>query len=313
MLTRVAQSIYLINRYLERADNVARFVDVCLSYTLDSPNRNEQQWQDLVEMTGDRALSEERYERRSPEDAIQFLIFDQDNPNSIISCLQAAREKARTIRQFISEEVWRQVNNFYLIVKEADPKQSLCRLTQFLTAVQEASYLFAGAVNETMSRDEGWHFGKVGKFLERVEQTSRLLEVKYFAIISAEDDSNAGKELGWIALLKSASAYQMYRKHHHQITSQGVVEFLILNEEFPHSIRFCLLEAEASLHKITGTSVEANNSVERSLGQLRSQLDITVEEILQKGLAEFLNDLRQQASEVDRKIDEVFFALRKGS
>ena len=308
MLTRVATSIYSINRHIERAENTARLVNVTFNLLLDFPNRPQQQWQSIIEISGDLSSFQERYDQPTRDSAIQFLIFDPDHPNSLISCLQAARETARTIRQFISEAVWQQVNTFYLIVKDTNPEQMTGTLVPFLIEVQRASYLFVGAMNETMSHDEGWHFGKSGRLLERINKTSRLLSVKYSDLLASEVASNVGNELGWMALLKSASAYEMYRKHHHRLTSQGIAEFLILGREFPRSIRFCLGEAEASLQKITRTSTGNNGKAER-LGQLLTQLDgVTIEEILPE-LPEFLSNLRQQIDAVDHEISNTFFAL----
>ncbi len=326
MLSRVAESIYWLNRYVERADNVARFVDVNLNLMLDSHTDIGQQWEPLVVTTGDLPLFQERYGEATAENVIQFLSFDKDCPNSIVSCLQAARENARSIRQFISREMWQQVNGFYFMVKEAEPGQSLSALHEFFTEVKMASHLFAGVMDATMSHNEGWHFGQMGRMVERVDKTSRILDIKYFMLLprefayvgsanassSSEDVGNTlDSEIGWMALLKSASAYEMYRKRlQHRITSTGVAEFLILDREFPRSIQFCLLEAEKSLHQITGTPAGTWRSpAERSLGRLRSELDyLTIEEIIQNGLHEFLNDLQRQINQVGDKIIETFFA-----
>ncbi len=349
MLSRVAESIYWLNRYVERAENVARFVDVNLNLILDSPSGTAQQWEPLVVTTGDLPLFQERYGEATAENVIQFLTFDKDCPNSIFSCLEVARKNAGTIRQFISREMWQQVNAFYFMVKEADPGQSLSVLHDFFTEVKMASHLFAGVMDATMSHNEGWHFGKMGRLIERVDKTSRILDVKYFILLprefayigepqressplrretllqgcltanassSFEDVGNTLDEIGWMALLKSASAYEMYRKRiQHRITSKGVAEFLILEREFPRSIQFCLLEAEKSLHQITGTPVGTwRNPAERSLGRLRSYLDyLTIEEIIQSGLHEFLDDLQRQINGVGDKIAETFFALEPRS
>ena len=177
-----------------------------------------------------------------------------------------------------------------------------------------ASHLFAGVMDATMSHNEGWHFGQIGRLLERADKTSRILDVKYYILLpSVQDVGTTLDELQWIALLKSASAYEMYRKRsQHRITPEGVADFLILDREFSRSIQFCLLEAERSLHEITGTPPGTwQNPVERSLGRLRSELGyLTIEEIMQKGLHEFLNDLQEQINGVGNKIFETFFALK---
>lgn len=313
MLSRVADSMYWLNRYIERAENIARFVDVNLNLILDYPTTMAQQWKPLVVTAGDLPLFQERYGEPNAENVIQFLSFDSNYSNSIFSCLRAARENARSIREIISSEMWEQVNAFYLMVKEADPQQPLSGLHEFFTQVKMASHLFAGVMDATLSHNECWHFGQIGRLLERADKTARILDVKYFILLpSVKDVGTTLDEIQWMALLKSASAYEMYRKRgQHRITPKGVAKFLILDQEFSRSIQFCLLQAERSLHQITGTPTGTwTNPVERSLGRLRSELDyMTIEEIIQFGLHEFLDHLQEQMNGVGDKIFETFFAL----
>ncbi|HIK40530.1 alpha-E domain-containing protein [Thermoleptolyngbya sp. M55_K2018_002] len=312
MLSRVADSIYWLNRYIERAENVARFVDVNLNLLLDSPVGVAQQWEPLVLTTGDLTLFKENYGAATADNVIRFLTFDAKYPNSILSCLQMARENARSVRESISSEMWEQVNDFYLMVKDACQRPDDLDLSDFFSQVKMSSHLFAGVMNATMSHNEGWHFGRIGRMIERADKTARILDVKYFILLpSIKDVGTPLDELQWIALLKSASGYEMYRKRQHRITPQDVVNFLVLDREFPRSIQFCLLEAERSLHQITGSSRGVwRNPAERALGKLRSELDyITVEEITQRGLHEFLDDLETALNDIGRKIRETFFAL----
>lgn len=313
MLSRVADSIYWLNRYVERAENVARFIDVNLTLMLDSAIGLTEQWKPLVLTTGDLPLFQERYGEPTAENVIQFLSFDSDYSNSIVSCLRSARENARSIREIISREMWEQVNAFYLMVKEAAQGQSLSELHDFFTEVKMASHLFAGVMDATMAHNEGWHFGQIGRLLERADKTARILDVKYFILLpSVKDVGTTLDEVQWIALLKSASAYEMYRKRcPHRITPKGVAEFLILDREFPRSIEFCLLQAEQSLRQITGTPAATwTNPAERALGRLRSELDyVTIEDIIKSGLHEFLDHLQQQMNGVGNEIFETFFAL----
>ncbi|GAB4378096.1 MAG: alpha-E domain-containing protein [Elainellaceae cyanobacterium] len=313
MLSRVADSIYWLNRYVERAENIARFVDVNLNLLLDSPVGTQQQWEPLVLTTGDLALFREKYGEATAENVIQFLTFDSSYPNSILSCLQSARENARTVREIISSEMWEQVNTFYLKVKDAAHRYHFSHLPDFFADVKLSSHLFAGVMDATMSHNEGWHFGQMGRLLERADKTARILDVKYFILLpSVQDIGTTLDELQWIALLKSASAYEMYRKCQHRISPTSIAEFLILDRDFPRSIQFCLLCAELSLHKITGTNLGMwSNPAERTLGKLRSELDfITIEDIMQNGLHESLDQIQHQINNVGRAIFETFFALR---
>ncbi|OLP17603.1 hypothetical protein BST81_14860 [Leptolyngbya sp. 'hensonii'] len=313
MLSRVADSIYWLNRYVERAENIARFVDVNLNLLLDSPSGVTQQWEPLIMTTGDLHLFKQRYGEATAENVIRFLTFDSDYPNSILSCLRFARENARSIREIISSEMWERVNDFYLMVQDACQVENSPNWSEFLQKVKLASHLFAGVMDATMTHNEGWHFGQIGRFLERADKTARILDVKYFILLpSLRDVGSTLDELQWIALLKSASAYEMYRKGQHRITPTAVADFLVLERNFPRSIRFCLMMAEQSLHQITGTPISTwRNPVERTLGRLRADLDyLLIEDIITTGLHEFLDNLQQQINDVDTKIFETFFALQ---
>lgn len=315
MLSRVADSIYWLNRYVERAENIARFVDVNQNLLLDSPYALTQQWEPLVLTTGDLPLFQERYGEITEENAIQFLTFDRNYPSSIISCWRSARENARSVREIISSEMWEQVNHAYMMVKDAaNQKLSRSQFPEFFEEVKMAGHLFAGIMDGTMSHNEGWHFGRMGRFMERADKTSRILDVKYYILLpSVEDVGSPRDEVQWMALLKSASAYEMYRKRQqHKITPNGVVEFLVLDREFPRSIQFCLMQGQRSLHEITGSPLGTwCNSVERALGRLRSELDyLTVEEIIKTGLHEFLDNLQGRINDTGGQIFETFFALK---
>ncbi len=314
MLSRVADSIYWLNRYIERAENVARFIDVNLKLIMEMPIGMAQQWEPLITTTGDLAIFQERYGQATAENVIHFLSFDPNYPNSILSCLRSARENARSVREIISTEMWEQINSFYLFVNEAATDRSLAAMHhEFFAEIKMSSHLFAGVMDATMTHNEGWHFGQVGRFLERADKTSRILDVKYFILLpSVKDIGTALDEIEWMSLLKSASAYEMYRKTgQHRITPTQVAEFLILNREFPRSIQFCLLQAERSIFQIAETPLGTwTNPLERSLGQLRSELDyLTIEEIIQAGLHEFLDHFQQRLNDVSKKLFHTFFTL----
>ena len=313
MLSRVADSIYWLNRYIERAENVARFIDVNLNLMLDLPAGVHPQWQPLVSVTGDMELFNSRYSEANNDNVIQFLTFDENYNNSILSCLKIARENARSIREVISSEMWEEVNSFYLMLQEASTQpKSLGALPKLFSQVKMASHRFAGVMDATMSHNEGWHFGQLGRLLERADKTARILDVKYFLLLpSAEWVGTPLDRIQWISLLKSASAYEMYRKCQHYITPSYVAEFLILDRQFPRSIHFCLWQAEKCLHEITQTPTGTwCNSAERALGKLCSQLGyMTIEDIIQSGLHEFLEGMQSSINQVGNEIYTTFIAL----
>jgi uncharacterized alpha-E superfamily protein len=315
MLSRVANSIYWMSRYVERAENVARFVEVNLQLMLDSPAGQDQQWAPIVATSGDNADFEKRYGEATQQNVIQFLAFDAENPNSILSCLRGARENARTIREVISSEMWLQLNKFYLMVNDAAAsgkgKESPY---EFFAEVKDGSHLFNGVTEATMTHGEAWHFGPVlGRMLERADKTSRILDVKYFILLrSVEDVGTPLDDIQWAAVLRSASAFEMYRKRHGRISPRAVVEFLLLDPEFPRAIRFCLLAARDALHAISGTPLGSfRHKPEKLIGQLCSELSYAaVDEIITGGLHEYLDELQTRVNQIGAGVHESFFALK---
>ena len=190
------------------------------------------------------------------DNVIKFLAFASENPNSIVSCLRAARENARTIRESISPEMWEQVNSCYLMVNAAASSELLRAALSFFSEVKKASQLFHGITDATLLHGEEWHFYRMGRLLERADKTSRLLDVKYFMLLPAVTDVGTPlDDIQWAAVLRSASALEMYRKRHGHIAPEQIIEFLVLDHEFPRSIHYCLTTANDALHAISGTPI----------------------------------------------------------
>jgi uncharacterized alpha-E superfamily protein len=312
MLSRVADSIYWMSRYIERAENVARVIDVTLNLMLDMPVGSDHQWRPLVETTGDAQEFERRYGVATQQGVIEFLTFDPDNPNSIRSCLRAARENARSVREVISSEMWQQLNEFYLIVNSAAVDgSSLTDPQDLFASVKMSSHEFAGVTDATMTHNEGWHFCQLGRHLERADKTSRILDVKYFLLLpTAADVGTTYDDIQWAAVLRSASALEMYRKRYGRMSPERIVEFLLLDREFPRAIQSCLMAARESVHAISGTPAAIFRSpVEQRLGELCSELAYAqVDDIVSNGLHEYLDRLQTRMNLVGAGIHETFFA-----
>jgi uncharacterized alpha-E superfamily protein len=292
---------------------VARFIDVNFTLALDMPLASASQWQPLIATTGDEEEFAERYGEHNQENVVQFLTFDRDNPNSILSCLWQARENARTVRDTISTELWQQINSFYLLVKDASACPSIESPHEFFSAVKRASHLSIGIAEATMSHAEAWHFYRLGRLLERADKTARIVDVKYFMLLPHVDYVGSPYDaILWSALLKSASAFEMYRKRYRAINPDRVVEFLVLDPHFPRSVRFCLTKAERSLRSITGTpSSTYSNSAELKLGRLRSDMNYSeIDEIISGGIHEYLDQFQVKLNQVGNAIYDSFFALR---
>ena len=314
MLSRVADSIYWMSRYIERAENVARFIDVNLNLMLDLPLDAAHQWQPLVDITGDTQEFLSRYGTANQHNIIQFLTFDTDNVNSIVSCLRAARENARSVREIISSEMWGQLNESYLMVNDAARQgQTIIDPQELFASVKMASHVFAGVTDATMTHGEGWHFCQLGRMIERADKTSRIVDVKYFLLLpTIEDVGTTVDDMQWAAVLRSASAFEMYHKRHGRISPVRIVEFLLLDREFPRAIHYCLMAARQSVHAISGTPAGMfRTSVEQLLGALCSELNYAqIDEIVMSGLHEWLDVLQARMNKVGLGIEETFFAAR---
>lgn len=313
MLSRVANSIYWMTRYLERTENVARFIEVNINMMLDMKVQENQQWEPLVITTGDDELFYSKYDKADQDNVIDFLTFDRSNPNSIISSLRMARENARSIKEVISSEMWEQINKFYNRVKEAESRGIPSDyIDEFYSMVKRENHLFIGITDSTMHHDEGWHFAKLGRHLERADKTSRILDVKYFILLDKPEDVGTPIDnIQWAALLTSASALEMYRKKFRQIAPDRIAEFLILDRRFPRAVRYCITEAEDALHSITGSVPGTyNNEADRKMGKLRSHLDYAnIDEIINSGLHEYLDNFQLQLYEVGTAINDTFFNI----
>ena len=314
MLSRVAEAVYWMSRYIERAENVARVIDVNLHLMLDLPSGAQELWRPVVRTTGDEEAFAVRYDTPSREHVVRFLTFDLENPNSILACLRAARENARSIREVISSEMWEQANTFFLMVNAAAAKeQALDAPHDFFTAVKQASHLFEGLSNSTMSHGEGWHFCSMGRMLERADKTSRILDITNLLELPAASTLPPQLDtLQWAAMLRSTSAFEMYRKRYHNLVPAQIVEFLLLDRDFPRSVHHCVTSVDESLHTLSGSpQATFRNPAEQHLGRLRAELAYSeVQEILDGGLHEFLDTLQTKLDRVGDSIFATFFALR---
>ncbi len=311
LLSRAADAVYWMARYIERAENVARFIDVNLHLQLDLPLEPAHQWQPLIDTSGDAAIFRERHGAAKKSTVIKFLVWDANNFNSIVSCLRAARENARSVREIISSEMWEQVNSMFLKIQSQRAHADVERLAEILRGIRLGCHMFQGISDSTMSHNEPWQFLRLGRQLERADKTSRILDVKYFMLLPSPDSIGTPyDDIHWSAVLKSVSGFEMYRKKHGHITPRSIVEFLVLDRDFPRAIRHCLRGADEALHAITGTPMgSCEYGSERALAPLRAELDYTsVKQIIDSGLHEYLDALQARMNTIDDHLMHDFFA-----
>lgn len=343
MLSRDADSCYWIGRYVERAEATARMVDVHYHAALEAPLQprvegdgglQPMQWHTLLEISGTMSDYEARHETENDRDVIDFFVFDAGNPDSILSTWRKARENARSIREQLASEMWESVNITYLELKDWNVDRILAGSPhEFFQTVKNGSHLFQGILNRTMLMGETRDWLDIGRFLERAGQTARLLDVKYHdllpihapdpaAAVFAQDEPRhppphpygVGGPLdmhGWIAVLKSVSAFEMYRKVHHSgITPARVVAFLLLNTQFPASVRHGVGRVEGCLKRISGNGRdEPSTEPERLAGRLRADLTYTrPEEIIKGGLHEFLESVQDRCTALGNSITRTYLS-----
>jgi uncharacterized alpha-E superfamily protein len=315
MLSRVADSLYWMSRYIERAENDARLLDVNLQLLLDLGGEADamQHWTPIIASLEETDLFDTLYAAADERSVTDFLTLQGKNPNSISSCLTLARENARTTREQISSEMWEQLNRLYLFVQSDEAKQLLgASPHEFFKRVINGSHLFQGITDATMTHGEGWEFIRIGAFLERADSTSRVLDVKYHILLpSGEDVGGNVDTIQWMAVLKSVSALEAYCKLYvSQVAPWKVAEFLITHREFPRSIRYCVDSLDRALHRISGVDESRfANEAERLSGRLRSDVDyVTIGEIFEFGLHEYLTQIQERLVEVSNAMQATYCA-----
>jgi uncharacterized alpha-E superfamily protein len=314
MLSRVADSLYWMSRYAERAENIARILDVNLQLMLDMPklSTEEQQalWGPVLRSTGEHEDFYKHYKETTSENVIDFLTLNSKNTNSIINCITTARENARHVREQISLEMWEEVNRTYLWMKSQTLKKILKQGPyEFFTSVKNASHLFQGITDGTMTHGEDWDFIQVGKYLERADMTTRILDANDEIFISQKPSRFTSGTLQWSAILRSCSSHDAYRKFYvAQVEPDKVVEFLILNEFFPRSIRFCVGSLDVALRRISGCTEEHfTNQAEKLTGRLVAELNYSaLEDIKTVGMHKYMDELQIKLNSIGEAIFKTY-------
>jgi uncharacterized alpha-E superfamily protein len=322
MLSRVAEACYWMGRYIERAEDVARILDVNYHGVIEnSAPEAEPTWWSVLATTGDTSEFLCRHPHYSERNVTDFLALDRTNRNSVVSCVTAARENARRIRDRISSETWEELNRFYHTVMQ----QSIEAVIRdgpylFCRTVKNGSHLLAGVIDHTMPRDEGWLFVQAGRFLERAGMTARILDSQAALLRRPSAGPEYPATHRWIAVLKSASAYEAYLKSQRRtIAPEGVAAFLLLAAEFPRSALASIAEVETAIRAIRRLlGLPGEGPAGREAGALAARLRYTVvDAAFMPNLHEFLDSLEGACNQVGDAIATEFFwgrtPLRRGA
>lgn len=315
MLSRVANSLFWLGRYTERAENYARFIDVNFNLSIDLPPGMKAQWDPLITATGDKKLFKTLFGNDfNRENSIFFLAFDERNKNSIISTVRSGRENARIVRENIPKETWEVLNELHHYVQNA-AKRNVWKKEDSRDCFKEIKnqlQLLSGISYDNIPRTQGWYFTKLGQFLERADKTSRILDVKYHFLLPSVDEVGSPLDfLHWAALLKSVSGFNAYRRLFGKISPTAIVDYLVLNRYFPRSIFYCLMRAENCLHEISESSRGFSNPAEKAIGNLRADIEYAdVNDVFQYGLHEYLDQLQRRLNEISSAVSEQYFKIQ---
>jgi uncharacterized alpha-E superfamily protein len=295
-------------RYIERSENIARIVDVNLQLLLDIRNLDEKRltayWLPIVQATGDEEAFFKAHPNATGKAVTEFLVFEMENPNSLLQSICQARENARMVRDQITMELWEELNRLYLFVRSPYAREVWRRSAgEFFQEIKASSLHIIGIMRATLIRNEGWWFVQIGQFLERADKTTRILDVRYQSLPErgVPERISSDEALEWSAVLRSCSAWDAYKTiHGAEVSPRLVAEFLLLNEDFPRSVRFCVGELNAALRKISGVAEgKFCNDAEKLAGRLVAELQfMTIDEIFDAGLHGYLDRLQGKLNDI---------------
>ena len=313
MLSRTAESLYWIGRYLERVQDLARAVDIAFQSRLEQPRKRDERadWEALLRIGGEHRRFADAGAAPDPRTVARFMIFDLDNPNSIQACLRTARDNANGMRDRITSEMWEVLNTFYMWLRERSGRheKDLENLHALCTEIKDRCFLFQGTAQGTMVHDDGWQFFRVGQFLERATITARTLEMR-FPLLLADTTAGSHSLNQWIWLLRSLSGYESYSKAFHMgLRPQWVLEFLIYDRQFPRSIQYSVSSAQSSLFRIPDDpTARGGNHAKRVLGSFQATLAYgDRSELTNDRLYPFLKDIQARCADVSTQLKKTYF------
>lgn len=312
MLSRVASNIYWMARYIERAENTARLINVNTHLLLDLPKKMTFGWEPLIAITGSEGEFQLKKQEATEYNVTRFLLVDEDNPSSVLSVLSAARENMRTTRDIVPASAWEQLNDLHLYVKNRK-EMALNKRTRydFLKHIIENSQLINGLITGTMSRGDGYNFMRMGSYLERADMTTRILDVRSANLLPKPiQDEEAALSLTpfdniqWMSVLKSLSAYQMYRHHvRTRVKGPDVLRFLLQDTEFPRAFSFCLVSVEHCLSRLP-----KNDAPLRQVARVNRLVQGgDVYKLAYTGLHDFMDELQLGLINVHLQIEAAYF------
>ena len=309
MLSRVADSLYWMSRYLERAEHTSRLIDVDFQLRLDqSPEAGAGRWLRLLDALQVPVPAGGKIDSAT---LAYTLTLDRSNPSSIVSCISAARENLRQVREQCSSEMWEQLNRLYLQVVGTPAGESWVLHSQlFFRGALDGAHLFQGVTDSTMSHGEGWHYIQLGRYVERTHGLAALVGAHFRRFTQPwELTIDTDEYLEWVGLLKDCAAFEAYcKKYTAELRPLRVAEFLLLNPDFPHSVRFSVEKVHGALRSIGELTERKADSPMRLAGRLRANLSFAqIEEIMSDGLQDYLNNIKKLCVQAHNSIHQIYF------
>jgi uncharacterized alpha-E superfamily protein len=306
MLGKTAGGLMWMFRYLERSENTTRLIEAGFRIALTRPSNADDEWASVLDAAGVRAAHGQRHERITQANAVDYLLRDGANPSSVLACIEAARNNARLVRTALSREVWEATNECWMEarrlldrpVKERD-------LPEALAVIRQHSALVRGALHGTMLRNDIFNFARIGTFLERADNTSRILDVKYYVLLpSIARIGSALDNVQWETILRAVGGQRSYRwLHGAEVTPLGIAEFLILDSRMPRSLAFCTAKIAANLGYLEREYAMRHPSHER-VEALAGRLSASsTEAIFEAGLHEFILDFLSDVASLSAQIE----------
>lgn len=306
MLSRVAENIYWLGRYVERAENTARIVSVNANLLLDLPKGLAPGWRPLIDITGANDLFEEHYKDHSERNVVRFLLADERNSGSILSALGAARENCRTIRDIVPREAWELLNQLYLYAREELHKgMTKGGRHTYLKYVILGNQSITGLLSGTMLHDQGYEFLHLGRFLERADMTTRIVDVRSANLLPEEaTELRPFETIQWVSVLKSMTAYQAYRRSEQVRVQRGpVLRFLFQHAAFPRAVNHCIESCRLSLEKLP-----RSDGALRVAGRLKRTLEgAEPRRLNQQQLHAFVDELQLAIGDLHSEIAKTWF------
>ena len=296
-------------RYMERAENLARILDINETFARDA--RGAHDWLPILRLHCDEDRYLERYRHVEAGSVVRFYIIDEKNPNSIRNFVRAARENARSIRHLVSLETWVQLNVFYNWVRSLNSRNlRLTELSRVCGQIKEGCQLHFGIANGTLFRDQVWLFYRLGTFMELCDQTTRLVDIKYHSLLPSAYDVGTPIDVAqWNALLRYAAAYHGYRRvFPREMTPKTVAGFILFHPGFPRSIRHCVTEIRSIFDRLLAQDeLHGVDISRRSLDALDTLASRTPDDVIAAGLHEFLDEVQLRLIDLGEDIADTFF------